>query len=180
MTDPILDDELDDFSDLDSIIADAETERAAKRGIAAKRSKLSTNLSDDERLKLTAEVRRHEDTYVWQTVAAVALFHSQHCASCDHTHRFFMGWMTLQQHRTDPNCRRYCRGRAEAVETRIETHAQADVEMCADCAEAQLEIEQIVRAVNHDIEQKQVAATLAAHRERQEAARLAQGVQDAS
>lgn len=146
---PILDSDEDDFSDLDSIIADAETERASRKGIAAKRQKLNTKLSDEDRLKLLAEVRQHEDTYIWQTQAAVALFHSQHCLGCDHTHRFFMGWMSLQQHRTDPNCRRYTRGKpVERIQERIETHAQADVELCSDCAESQLLINQFAGAGN--------------------------------
>jgi len=158
----------DDFADLDAIIAEAESERTAKQALGAKRKRLGANISEDERVRLMAEIRRHEDLYVWRTDAAIAMFHSQHCTTCDHTHKFFLGWMTLQQHRNDPNCRRYLRGKPLGVESRVETHAQPEVELCADCAEATIMIEGLVVAVNTIIENKQEIARLSAQRARTE------------
>lgn len=159
----------DDFSDLDAIISEAEDKRVSSRSINNKTRRLAANISDEERLRLVAEVRRHEDLYVWQTQAQVALFHTQVCLTCTHKHRFFMGWMTLQQHRNDPNCRRYVRGRSDLeLPARIEEHAQADVEICSDCAESSITIEAIVRGINVDLEAKQSAALLVTQREKRE------------
>jgi hypothetical protein len=174
---PILDSD-EDFSDLDSIIADAEADLAAKRSLDAKRKRLLRGMSEDDRIKLLAQIRAAEDVYVWRTVAGVALFHSQHCLSCGHEHRFFMGWMTLQQHKTDPNCRRYVRGRpTTATPLHTENHAQPDVELCADCAESCILLESIVDSVDAEIVRKQEAARLQIQRARierqeEEAARI--------
>lgn len=167
-TTPTLDPEDEDFSDLDSIIADAEADLAAKRSLEAKRKRLTRGMSEDDRLKLLAQIRAEEDLYVWQVTAGVALFHSQHCLACGHEHKFFMGWMTYQQHKTDPNCRRYTRGKPETagIPLRTETHAQPDVELCADCAESCILLESIVGSVDADIVRQQEAARLAIQRAR--------------
>lgn len=137
----------DDFADLDAIIATGEAKRAESRAIMAKQKRLAKgNLTEDERLTLTAELRAWEDAYVWTTVAAVALFHTQACVTCGHKHRFFMGWMTQQNHKRDPNCRRFVRGKPiEPVPRRIEEHSQPAAEMCSDCAEACLVIEGFIK-----------------------------------
>lgn len=143
----------DDLSDLDSIVAEEELRLAAEAATAANRRKLERRgLSEDDRFVLTAEVRKHEDVYVWRTVAAVALFHTQVCTSCGHKHRFFMGWMTAQDHKTDPNCRRLLRGMPiERVERRIEEHAQPEAEMCGDCAEAAITVLAMIDSVDRAI-----------------------------
>ena len=103
-------------------------------------------ISEDEKFAILAEIRTLEDKYVWQTTAAVALFEIQHCLSCGHTHRFFQGWMTAQQHKRDSHCRRLTRGKpTELLPECIEEHDHGTVEMCGDCAEACLAINAYLR-----------------------------------
>lgn len=131
---PTLPVETTDFSDLDAMIAESEQEAAA-RSARERRRREATGAGPVE----------PPEVYQWITVHAVALFHTQTCRSCSHKHRFFMGWMTAQQHRTDPNCRRLLRGMpAGAVERRIEEHSQPEAELCGDCAEATLMVMSIV------------------------------------
>ena len=139
----------DDFSDLDAIIAEDESRRGQAASLKSKQKRLGNRgISDDERIKLLAEIRSVEDRFIWRPVAAVALFHSQHCLSCDHSHKFFIGWMTEQHHKQDPHCRRFTRGKPiEHLPSRIEIHAQPDVELCGDCAEAQLQYDKLVESI---------------------------------
>jgi hypothetical protein len=145
----------DDFSDLDAIISEAEERRASAHALTIKQKRLSRgSLSEEDRIVLLAEIRLLEDAYIWHTTAAVALFDTQACANCGHTHRFFQGWMTAQQHRRDPNCRRLIRGKpVEPLPERIEEHQHGFVEFCGDCAESYLLVCRITdtlfpRAVN--------------------------------
>lgn len=140
-----------DFSEIDdeinATIAAAEARKAETRGLSAKQRRLAKGqLTEDERFSLLAEIRAYENHHVWNTVAAVALFDTQVCLTCGHTHRFFQGWMTAQQHKTDPNCRRLVRGKPAGTEPeRIEEHAHGLVEMCGDCAEACLTINLFIK-----------------------------------
>lgn len=172
-----LDLEDDDFSDLDAIISEAEAKKHEKRSLESKQKRLAKGgLSEDERVTILAEIRRYEDTYIWETTAAVALFHTQHCTTCGHDQRFFVGWMTQQDHRRDPNCRRFTRGKpAGTYPERIEAHAQPPVEMCSDCAESCLVIGQLVTVIDNDITAKQEAAALSAQRDRREKLQKEQG-----
>ncbi len=159
----------DDFADLDLIIAEHEAKKLAARALSGKQKKLAKGgLNEEERNRLLAEVRTYEEAHVWTTSAAIALFHTQECLSCGHKHRFFLGWMTQQDHKRDAHCRRLVRGRPlEPVVAKVEEHAQPPVEMCGDCCEASLAIERIVGRVNADIESKQMLAAIEAHRLRQ-------------
>jgi hypothetical protein len=143
----------DDFSDLDEIISRDESKRAENRHIAAASKRLAKGgLSETDRIALLAEVRRYEDTHIWTTVAAVALFHTQECLGCGHRHRFFLGWMTQQDHKRDTHCRRFIRGKPiETVPTRMEEHIQPPVEMCGDCAECSIELLQIIESINRNM-----------------------------
>jgi hypothetical protein len=149
-----------DFSDLDLIIAEDEARRAGARKLIKLKLLARKGTSSEERLRLNEEIEAYENLHTWTTVAAVALFHSQECLACGHKHRFFLGWMTQQQHRRDAHCSRMTRGRPlEPVPTQVVEHAQPPVEMCGDCCEAVLTIESIVGRVNADIEATTVAAS---------------------
>lgn len=138
-----------DFADLDAIIAETEERKRTKSSIKGKLTKLAHGgLTPDERARLQAEVREYEDHHVWRTVAAVALFKTQTCACCGSHHRFFEGWMTAQDHRSDPNARRLVRGKPVEIDLpqRIQEHTHGACEMCSNCAEAQLIIDRCCNA----------------------------------
>lgn len=137
----------DDFADLNVIIAEDEQRRAAKRHAAGSKARLAKGgLDDSERIALERELDEWVTKHTWQVVANIALFHTQTCASCGSLHRFFMGWFTQQDHRTDKNARRFVAGKShEPLPERIEHHAQGSVEMCGNCAESCLIINQYVK-----------------------------------
>jgi len=133
----------DDFADLDAEIATAMAAKAEHSAIASKKQRLaslSSSRSKEAQYEhdvLLAEIRRMEEGIVWHTVAATALFNTQTCLMCDSKHRFFMGWMAEQHHKTDATARRFLRGKPlEDLPERIEEHNQGSVEMCSDCAES--------------------------------------------
>lgn len=134
----------DDFADLDAEIAVAIAAKSEKQTLDQKRKRLATleprrkypeaGLEYDV---LLSEIRRIEEQFVWHSVSATALFHKQHCATCGAEHRFFMGWMTEQHHKTDKSARRLLKGRPqEELPERTEDHDMGQVEICSDCAES--------------------------------------------
>lgn len=142
----------DDFSDLDAEIASTLAETAERKQLAERRKRLaalSKSTNPDKILEYTsllAEFRKFEAAIVWQAVSATALFHRQHCLMCGSEHRFFMGWMEEQRHRTDATARRLIRGKPlEDLPERIEDHFMGDCEMCSDCAESVLLINKAVK-----------------------------------
>lgn len=141
---------VEDFSDLDEIISAQEARRAARGGIALKRHRLTNahNMRIPERELLQAEVDQYDRMFVWETTACVALFDVQTCAACGHRHRFFRGWFESQQHRSDSNCHRLVRGKSADISLprRIEEHQQGACEMCDDCAESCLVIDQFLES----------------------------------
>ena len=127
----------DDFTELDAIIAEGEERRQADNARkAASRRVKDRRLTEEEQLIALAEQRRLEDLYIWQPIANVALFKIQKCITCTHPHTFFQGWMILQQHRSDSNCRRYIAGKSGVLPSRTEYHDAGSVELCSDCVEA--------------------------------------------
>jgi len=83
--------------------------------------------------QLFKEVQRPE--FEWKTVAAIALFHKQTCSQCTDEHKFFMGWFTAQEHRTDKFSRRLVKGMPPDanIQHRVEVHDQGIVPLCATC-----------------------------------------------
>jgi len=167
----------DDFADLDAIIAESEARRTAKGGITQKRERLAhKGLTEEERRRLEDEVRAFELLFTWRVEANVALFHTQSCDCCNSTHRFFMGWFTHQQHRTDSHCRRLVAGRSgEDLPDRIELHAQGMVPMCGNCAESSLMIEKALRDAEKLARAHEEALALNIQREEQQRRELANG-----
>lgn len=94
---------------------------------------LDDSSEDDALERLFAEVQRPE--FEWQTAAAVALFHKQTCSQCTDEHKWFIGWMTEQKHKTDKFARRLTKGRPiEAnLPARVEVHDMGFVPLCATC-----------------------------------------------
>lgn len=126
------------FAELDAIIAESSAKSKAEADLKAKQKRLATLARQGkegvERDSLLAEVRRLEESIVWRPVSATALFHVQRCTSCGAVTRFFMGWMTEQQHRTDPTGRRLTRGKPiEDLPQRYEEHDQGPVPFCGQC-----------------------------------------------
>lgn len=139
----------DDFDDLDAEIALAIAAKEERKSLTIKQKRLavlsrSTHPDAElERQILTAIIRRMEEGIVWHTVAATALFHTQTCMTCGARHGLFMGWMSEQHHKTDPSARRLLKGKPiEPLPERIEEHDQGFCEMCSDCAECCLIINQ--------------------------------------
>lgn len=133
----------DDFADLDAEIATAMAAKAETNVLSTKKRRLASLASSKNKEAqyehdcLLAEIRRMEDGIVWHTVSATALFHVQTCLMCDSRHRFFIGWMAEQHHKTDATARRFLKGKpVEDLPERIEEHNQGTVEMCSDCAES--------------------------------------------
>lgn len=136
-----------DFADLDAIIAEEESKRAAKRALKSKRAALASGtLSEADRLRFSAELASYEAQHTWQVVANVALLHTQECVTCGSTHRFFKGWFTEHKHRSDKHSRKLVAGRStDPLPVRIEEHSQGPVEMCGNCAESCLLIDAVIK-----------------------------------
>jgi len=96
---------------------------------------LLDNDTDDALEKLFVEVQRPE--FEWYTTAAIALFYSQHCSMCSDDHKFFIGWMTEQKHKTDSHARRLIKGKPieQSLPARVEVHDMGSVSLCATCVE---------------------------------------------
>lgn len=141
---------VDDFADLDAFLDTHAKGLETEKALRAKRSKMGKGgLSELDKGRLLAEIRTLEEGHVWITVASVALFHTQICETCGHTHRFFKGWMTQQDHKHDKNCRRLRAGKAIGnYPSRIEDHAQGLVPMCGDCAEVSIILDQFLGGPN--------------------------------
>jgi len=151
----------EDFGDLDQMLVEIEATERASADVAAKRRRLKKDkLSEDERQRLTAEVRTFEALFVWRSTANVALFATQHCAVCGHIHSLFQGWMTSQDHRTDHFARRLIKGRTVGLPERREEHDQGTVEMCSDCADACLIINDVMGQAETAAVAHERAATL--------------------
>lgn len=153
----------DDFADLDAIISEVETRRSAKGNIASKYKKLAgSELTREARQILQSEVEIYERLHVWLPTASVALFDSQVCETCQHKHRFFKGWFESQQHRTDPNCKRLVRGKSVdgTLPLMIEEVSHGKVEMCGDCAESGILIEQHLASAARLAADQEAAAIL--------------------
>ena len=106
-----------DFEDLDALVADAMAKKNDRAALNAKQKRLtaiSGRRSGDaevERQTLIAAIRRLEESIIWTTTGCVALFDSQLCVACGHSHTLFIGWMTLQQHKRDVTCTRLLAGK---------------------------------------------------------------------
>ncbi len=136
-----------DFSDLEDLLAQATAATAEERRLKALRKRLVRVAgskhpeADSERAQLLADIRRLEETRVWHTVGAVALFRHQLCGICQSEHRLFQGWMTEQRHASDRFARRLVAGKPiERMPERTEVHDDGAVEMCWNCAESVLAI----------------------------------------
>jgi hypothetical protein len=143
------DEEEEDFSDLDELLAEATAASEEDKRLKAARKRLSKVQksnhpnADTEALALVAEIRELEAKRIWLTVGCVALFHTQTCATCGAHHAFFQGWMTAQQHLTDPNARRLVKGRpVEKMPETREDHFQGVVEACSNCIECVIAIDE--------------------------------------
>ena len=141
-----------DLDELEEFLADAERRVKEKSQLEQKQARLKRLMhskSPDhelERQQLLASIRRLEEGIVWQTTANVALFYAQTCTMCGGRHRFFAGWMTEQLHKTDPNSRRLLAGRAiESLPSRLEIYEQPPVDICSNCAESSIAIDNAVR-----------------------------------
>lgn len=144
LDDPTGDDLLDDLL-AESMAISAETGRvkAARRKLADERIALSLA----EKNELRAIVDAYDEKVLWDTVANVALLHTQECVTCGTHSEFFMGWMREQHHRTMPNTRRLVAGKSPSrIPSRVERHKQHDVECCPACVEASVLIDEAIRS----------------------------------
>ena len=130
-----------DFDDLDAIIAEASLKQTDRAALAAKQKRLSaisgrrSGDAEIERQALITVIRQLEESLVWTTVGCVALFDSQDCEACGHTHTLFVGWMTLQKHKSDVTCTRMLAGRPiEPLPISRKTFTK-HVSVCIDCFE---------------------------------------------
>lgn len=153
---PLLDVD-EDFDDLEQIIAESEQTRAANAELKAKHKRiaqLAKNKSGDRELEyndLVAYVRKFEEGLIWKNVSAIALFNVQTCSLCGEKHSFFVGWMTEQRHKRDPNTRRLIRGKPiEMLPERVEENNYGPTEMCNNCVECVLAINAAVSGVPHE------------------------------
>ena len=79
----------------------------------------------------------------WITDAAVVLIHEVGCMCCLQVEQTCQGWFTSQHHRTDKHARRLVKGRPQGTfPIRVERHQHGSVDICANCAESQVLIEE--------------------------------------
>ena len=128
-----------DFDDLDALLAEAKVDQ--KKTVRQLNAQVHKELDSLE--ALLDEATRPKP--VWETDAAVVLIHDQLCLSCLTVSSHCIGWFASQKHSTDPHARRMVAGRPIGkFPLRVEHHKQPDVDICANCAESQIRIEEVM------------------------------------
>lgn len=131
----------DDLPDLDSLLEGSPADRRmTDRELKQWNSNVHSRIEDDlDSLLAEAAQPRAQ----WETIAAVVLIHEQHCIACQQTSRISQGWFTAQKHTSDKFANRLLAGRPiGSLPLRVERHKMPDVDICANCAEGQIMIEQ--------------------------------------
>jgi hypothetical protein len=94
------------------------------------------------------------DKREWEVVGVVALIHIQQCNACGATQRFSHGWKTEKRHLRDKTCRVLEAGlpveesrHVARYPAKVEYVQCPSVDVCADCAETQIMIDNASRGV---------------------------------
>lgn len=119
---------IDDFADLDSLLAGAIKAAAERKALKAKtRNPCLLSPEDRAAIEAAAELQR------WQEVAAIARFVEVRCTQCGATHRQFDGWFILSTLARQPATRRFRRANSHEGLPAWNYVAQEEACNCVEC-----------------------------------------------
>jgi hypothetical protein len=139
----------EDLPELDDLLDAAGGEQPmTPRQLREWNANVHSRIEDDLDSLLSEAARPKQQ---WITVAAVVLIHETRCLCCQQTSRHSQGWYTAQKHTSDKFANRLTAGKpiGHGLPMRVEHHQLPDVEICANCAESQILIEQSTTCHTH-------------------------------
>jgi hypothetical protein len=126
---------LEDFSDLEALLDEAETQATeAKRLKVLQKKVFAPNATLTEREELAKQIHEIELKVIWQPVAQVACFRRQLCI-CGSQHQIFEAFMVEMKHRTLRDTVRFAAiaHNSDGLPKKVIYH-DSSTSVCQDCA----------------------------------------------